>query len=78
MKKFLVVTFVASLALTVGCSHSDKHADQQGAMGANHGSTSMHGDTMNASADACPHCQGVQTATADGKCPVCGMQVVNK
>lgn len=25
--------------------------------------------------DACPHCPGVQTATADGKCPSCGAKV---
>jgi hypothetical protein len=25
--------------------------------------------------DACSHCAGVQTATADGKCPVCGMKL---
>jgi hypothetical protein len=27
------------------------------------------------SVDACAHCAGSQTATADGKCPVCGMKV---
>jgi hypothetical protein len=27
------------------------------------------------SADACAHCDRVQKATADGKCPVCGMKV---
>jgi hypothetical protein len=27
------------------------------------------------SADACPHCPGNQVATADGKCPKCGMKV---
>jgi hypothetical protein len=72
MNKLLVVTFASFLAAAVGCSSSNKQS------GANHGSTSMKGDAMNASADACSHCAGVQTATADGKCPVCGMQVVNK
>lgn len=30
-------------------------------------------DTM--AMDACSHCPGVQTMTADGKCPACGMAV---
>ena len=42
-----------------------------------------NGDTMNTSSsepkkmttDACAHCAGVQTATADGKCPMCGAKV---
>lgn len=29
-------------------------------------------------ADACTHCAGQQVATADGKCPKCGMKVANK
>ena len=34
----------------------------------------MKGDKMQMSSmDACPMCPGVQTATADGKCPECGM-----
>ena len=31
--------------------------------------------TQTMSADACPHCAGVQTANADGTCPKCGMKV---
>ena len=30
------------------------------------------------STDACPHCPGNQTATADGKCPVCGAKVARR
>jgi hypothetical protein len=30
---------------------------------------------VKAAADACSHCPGVQTAKADGSCPVCGMNM---
>ena len=32
-------------------------------------------DAKMMSADACAKCPGVQTATADGHCPVCGAKV---
>ena len=67
--RILVMTFAAALAAVVGCSH-DKDTDHH------NGSTTMHSNA--AMMDACPHCPGVQTATADGKCPECGRQVVNK
>jgi hypothetical protein len=67
--KFPVAVLIASvLALAVGCSSSNKHA------ASSHGSG--HGDmAASASGDECSHCQGVQKANADGKCPVCGMQL---
>jgi|SwirhisoilCB1_FD_contig_61_5251346_length_262_multi_1_in_0_out_0_1 rubrerythrin len=34
----------------------------------------MHTQKMS-SEDVCPHCPGVQHATADGKCPECGAKV---
>jgi hypothetical protein len=39
----------------------------------------MHDDNMRRDSmgmkDACSHCPGMQTATTDGKCPVCGAKV---
>ncbi len=34
--------------------------------------------TMSAGADACPHCPGTQTATANGTCPKCGMKAAQQ
>jgi hypothetical protein len=45
--------------VAVGCQSDDKKS----------------GDTMKMSGDACSHCAGVQKATADGKCPMCGKKV---
>lgn len=37
----------------------------------------MKHDSMNKmSTDACSHCPGDQTATAEGKCPTCGMAMM--
>jgi uncharacterized paraquat-inducible protein A len=69
--RFLAIGFAAALALAVvGCQHNDKDMDHH---------SNMKGSTTNAAMmDACPHCAGVQTATADGKCPVCGADVSKK
>jgi hypothetical protein len=61
----VVVTFAAILApVAGGCSHTDGKNSSGGA--------------ITAAQDACSHCPGIQKATADGRCPECGMQVVNK
>jgi hypothetical protein len=58
MKRCLVaLLFVSSIAL-VGCK-SDKCEKCE--------------EPKQMTMDACDHCDGVQTATADGKCPVCKM-----
>ena len=61
MHRFFIAALGALLAVSVGCQGDNKHDH-------------MHhdGDAMNASADVCPHCAGVQKANADGKCPMCG------
>ena len=58
MSRFLVAALAVVLLVSVGCQDKDKHHDKS--------------DTKAMSADACKHCPGVQKATADGKCPVCG------
>ena len=60
MSRFLVAALAAFLFVSVGCQNKDK---------------STSSDTKSMSADACAHCPGVQKATADGKCPVCGAKV---
>jgi hypothetical protein len=60
MSKFLIAAIATLMISAAGCQNDDKH----------HGSDHK-GSSMKASADACAHCPGVQTANADGKCPVC-------
>ena len=65
MRRLLVAVLCTMVFLSVGCQ-SDGGSDKA--------SSKSSGDAMKASADACPHCPGVQKATADGKCPMCGMK----
>jgi hypothetical protein len=63
----LIAVFALGLAMVAGaggCKHD-------------HDDDDMHHDKMSSSskADACPECPGVQTATADGRCPVCHKKV---
>ena len=64
MSKLLVVILSGVMFVAVGCK-SDDGGDDMSA------SSSDTKSTMSAGADACSHCAGVQTATADGKCPIC-------
>jgi hypothetical protein len=66
MRSALILAAFGMIALAgVGCQHN-KDKDMNGA---------TTRSSMNMSTDACPMCPGVQKATADGKCPVCGMKV---
>ena len=66
LKQFSMLAIVGLLVI-VGCkSDSMKHD------GMSHDSMKHDSMTM----DACSHCAGVQTATAGGKCPMCGMAVM--
>jgi hypothetical protein len=64
MTRFLSVLVVAAM-LAVGGVGCNKNADMEG--------TAEGSSTDMAMKDACPHCAGDQKATADGKCPKCGM-----
>lgn len=61
MRSFMATFAILSIVAIGGCK-SDKHHDDN----MNSSNPKMMSD------DACPHCPGKQTATADGKCPVCG------
>ena len=67
MRRLLVAVLGTMVFISVGCQ-----SDNGGGHKMNGKSS---GDAMKASADACPHCPGVQKATADGKCPMCGAKV---
>lgn len=83
-KSLFAAVLLAGLAV-VGCTRDDKlkqdhehmndkaMSTQPAMHGQMHGNA--HGTMSGMSKDACAHCDGVQTATADGKCPVCGMKV---
>ncbi|MEO6434226.1 MAG: hypothetical protein ABIP55_00490 [Tepidisphaeraceae bacterium] len=67
MRKLLVTAMLGTMFIVVGCKDGkmwwDKDKDAKKA------------DMEMSAKDACPHCPGVQSATADGKCSKCGMKV---
>lgn len=65
MRKAIFGCLAAVLFVGTGCQDNGKMNNN-------------NGDPKMMSADVCPHCAGVQTGTADGKCEKCGMPVVKK
>ena len=63
MRKSIALLAVGFLLAVGGCKNDSTNNDMN-----NTSSSEPKKMTM----DACSHCSGVQTATADGKCPVCG------
>jgi hypothetical protein len=61
MSKFAGILILGVLFAMSGCKDHDKDTTTT--------------DAKMMSADACAACPGVQTATADGHCPVCGAKV---
>lgn len=66
MRKSIALLAVGFLLVVGGCKNDNMNKDMD-----HSSSTEPKKMTM----DACSHCPGVQTATADGKCPVCGAKV---
>ena len=63
MQKVLVIAMCGMLSLAVwGCNKNKHESSTSSAPAAK-------------SADACSHCPGNQTATANGTCPACGAKV---
>jgi hypothetical protein len=63
MCKWFAVLMLGVMLAVCGCKIVGHHDDNMSSS-----------DPKKMSIDACPHCPGVQTATADGKCPECGMK----
>ncbi|MBC8105695.1 MAG: hypothetical protein H7Z14_03825 [Anaerolineae bacterium] len=66
MRKSIALLAVGFLLAVGGCKNDGHHDDM------NHSSST---EPKKMSMDACSHCAGVQTATADGKCPMCSGKV---
>ena len=64
MRKAIFGCLVAVLFVGTGCQDNNSKTNS--------------GDPKMMSADVCPHCPGVQTGTADGKCEKCGAPVTKK
>lgn len=69
MSKLIPAALIVAGLCFVGCTRDDELKHEHDTM------NQKAAATQSAGADACKMCPGVQTATADGKCPVCGMQV---
>ncbi len=70
MSKFAIMILCGLMFVTVGCKKD--HMDDDDMNGSMSGSSSSTSSMKSGGADACTHCPGHQTATADGKCPGCG------
>jgi hypothetical protein len=64
MRMLLVALLGGIMFVGLGCKSNDNDMDHMD-----------HHGSMSAAHDDCPHCPGVQTARADGTCPLCGAKV---
>ena len=69
MRALLIAALGAVLFVGVGCQNKDEE------MGSSSSTMSKDSTSSSMKTDACKHCPDVQVANAQGKCPVCGMQV---
>jgi uncharacterized paraquat-inducible protein A len=67
MYRIMTIVAVAAMCWVGGCKSDSNGMSDSGSM--------KSGDGKMMTADACPHCPGNQTATAQGTCPVCGMKL---
>ena len=61
MSKLIALVAITAACFVGGCKSDGSNGQTK---------STKSGDTM--MADACPHCSGMQTAKADGSCPICG------
>src|SRR4051812_31207726 len=84
MRHLLAVFAVGCLLAVGGCKDMNNNNDQDmrdsnmkssstSSSSMSSGSNASNDPKMMSAKDDCPHCQGVQTANADGRCPQCGM-----
>lgn len=79
MSKLFAAALGVVLLVGVGCQNDKNTTERKDEMRSTDGTThtTVHTeqtDTMRG-VDDCPHCPGVQTANADGRCPMCGAKV---
>ena len=67
MRHMFAIVSIAALLAVGGCKDMNHDSDMH--------SSKSSSDPKMMTNDACSHCKGMQTATADGKCPECGMKV---
>jgi hypothetical protein len=65
MRKSFAFLAVGLLLVVGGCNNMNKDDNMDGSTA----------EPKKMTTDACAHCAGVQTATADGKCPMCSGKV---
>jgi hypothetical protein len=70
MRHALIVALVGIMLVGVGCENGKMKNPFK-----KKSTTQTSSDMKMSTSDACPMCPGVQTASADGKCPACGMKV---
>lgn len=69
--RHLIAVFAITCVLAVaGCKDSNNQQTSSTSS-----QTSGSDPKMMSTKDDCTHCAGVQTANADGRCPMCGMKV---
>ena len=73
MRTSLIAVLVVAGLSVVGCTRDDKL--KQDHKKTHEKVTSTQPAMGGATKDACTHCEGMQTATTDGKCPMCGMKM---
>ena len=79
MSKLFAAALGVVLLVGVGCQNDKNSTTRTDEMRSTDGTTTTtvqteRTDTMRG-ADDCTHCPGVQTANADGRCPMCGAKV---
>ena len=72
MSKLLVVILSGVMFVAVGCKAEGEVGDDDSSMS---GTSTRTESSTAAGADACTHCPGKQTKTADGMCSACNMKV---
>ena len=68
MRNCISAALIVAGLIATGCTRDDKIKQD-------HERLNQREATTRATGDACPHCEGMQTASAAGKCPVCGMKM---
>jgi rubrerythrin len=69
MRNLIALVSISAACLIGGCRSDDGHSHK----GTHAKQSPTQAQQQTVAKDMCTHCPGLQTATADGKCPSCGM-----